>query len=254
MAGGVGGEGGLHGVYPPRSWGYPLGATEHSTACAPRASQNCFQTAQTGGGRVETRRKGLGFEWGDCVCWTTRSPGREADVDPPKRVCNRGISDPASSSARTPPPSLELCWGGETKVWNHISLHSWEDTTLAWTGKIALYFFFSFFSLLFLFLEGERPVIVLNTCSFLQPPATESPPFLHLSFSFPLSLLKVREWRRPISARLPFCEFNSEASPAFAWICLQTPRSLSSGCRGEAAASPGLLGGVFHIGALFGGL
>ena len=70
----------------------------------------------------------------------------------------------------------------------------------------------AFFSV-FIFGE-ERPVIVENTC--FSPRATplplatsgESPPFLHLSF-LPLSLLKVREWRRPISVRLPFCEFNS---------------------------------------------
>lgn len=113
--------------------------------------------------------------------------------------------------------------------------------------------FFFFFPFYFYFWRGAPSNCLEH---MLLPPATSDreSPFLHLSFSFPLSLLKVREWRRPISARLPFCEFNSEASPAFAWICLQTPRSLFSGCRGEAAASPGLRVGVFHIGALFGGL
>lgn len=114
-----GGEGGLHGFYLPRGWGYPSSyGTLHGVR--PQGLPNCFQTAQTEGGRVETRRKGLGFECGGViVCSTTSSLGREADVDP-KRVCNRGISDPASSSARTPPPSLELCWGGESRIWNHI--------------------------------------------------------------------------------------------------------------------------------------
>lgn len=100
-------------------------------------------------------------------------------------------------------------------------------------------------------------MIVLNTCFFLPPSSShqrQRVPFFAFIIFLPLSLLKVREWRRPISARLPFCERNSEASPAFAWICLQTPRSLFLGCRGEAAASPGLRGGVFHIGALFRGL
>lgn len=44
-----------------------------------------------------------------------------------------------------------------------------------------------------------------------QPPAKERVPLFCIYLFLPLSLLKVREWRRPISARLPFCEFNSEA-------------------------------------------
>lgn len=67
------------------------------------------------------------------------------------------------------------------------------------------------------FISGEeRLVIVLNTCFSsppLLPPVTgrgESPPFLHLSFASPF-FIKGPGVRRPISARLPFCEFNSEA-------------------------------------------
>lgn len=64
MAGG--GERGLRGFYLPRGWGYPASdGTLHGVR--PQGLPNCFQTAQTGGGRVEARRKGLGFEWGDCV-------------------------------------------------------------------------------------------------------------------------------------------------------------------------------------------
>lgn len=119
----------------------------------------------------------------------------------------------------------------------------------------SLSLFILFFSFLFLFFGGERPVIVLNTCFSLPPCSSrrrQQVPFFAFIISLPLSLLKVRERRRPISARLPFCEFNSEASPALAWTRSQTPRSLLSGCRGEAAAWLGLRGAVFHIGVLFG--
>ena len=105
----------------------------------------------------------------------------------------------------------ELSWGGETRILTKLAF-----TFLGGSSPGLDLGDRSFF--LFLFLERSALVIVANTCFSLRttppfPPATgrgASPPFLHLSF-LPLSLLKVREWRRPISARLPFCEFNSEA-------------------------------------------
>ncbi|KAK2505938.1 hypothetical protein MC885_013194, partial [Smutsia gigantea] len=62
---------------------------------------------------------------------------------------------------------------------------------------------------------------------------------------------EVREWRRPISVRLPFCEFNSEA-PGLCEDAFAAPLPVQSGARGEKAASLRLRGGVFHIGAFFG--
>lgn len=187
------------------------------------------------------------------MCSTTRSPGREADVDP-KRVAIEVSPIPLPLRPAHPLPPWSCAGEGKPRFGTTLASHSWEDTALAWNWKIALYFFFPFFLSVFIF-GGDRPVIVLNTCFFLPPSSSrqrQRVPFFAFIIFLPLSLLKVREWRRPISARLPFCEFNSEALPAFAWICLQTPRSLFLGCRGEAAASPGLRGGVFHIGALFG--
>lgn len=73
---------------------------------------------------METRRKGW-VSSGVIVCLNTRSGGArgEADVDP-KRVAIEvsRILLPLRPSHPLP-PSLELYWGGETKIWNHISLH-----------------------------------------------------------------------------------------------------------------------------------
>lgn len=111
------------------------------------------------------------------------------------------------------PPGAEL--GRRNDDFNQISIHI--------PGRMQLspgLWLIEAFCSVFIFGE-QRPVIVHNTCfsppppppphSFLQPPAEERVPLFCIYLFLPLSLLKVREWRRPISARLPFCEFNSEA-------------------------------------------
>lgn len=98
-------------------------------------------------------------------------------------------------------------------------------------------------------------MIVLNTCFFLPPSSShqrQRVPFFAFIIFLPLSLLKVREWRRPISARLPFCECNSEASPAFAWICLQTSRSLFWAAEAKQPPRRGFVVVYFILGLFFG--
>lgn len=159
----------------------------------PQGLPNCFQTAQTGGGRVETRQKGLGFEWGDCVCLTPRSPGREADVDPPKRVCNRGISDPASSSARTPPslPPRSCAGEGKPRFGTTVAFTFLGGYNPRLDGEDSSFLFFFFFPFCFYFWRGA-PSNCLEHMPLPPSTSDRESPFLHLSFSFPLSLLKVR--------------------------------------------------------------
>lgn len=184
-----GGEGGLHGFYLPRGWGYPS-SYGRLHGVRPQGLPNCFQTAQAGGGRVESRRKGLGFEWGVIVCMTTRSlEGRQTSTPNEFAIEVSPIPLPLWPARPLPPRS---CAGeGKPRF----------GTTLAFTflggynprldgedSSFSLFFRFYFLPFCFYFWRGAPSNCLehmLLPPSFLQPPATESPLFCIYHFPSP---------------------------------------------------------------------
>lgn len=186
MAGG--GEGGLHGFYLPRGWGYPSSyGTLHGVR--PQGLPNCFQTAQTEGGRVETRRKGLGFEWGGDSVFDYQQPGEGGRRRPQTSLQSRYLRSRFLFGPHAPSLPGAVLGRGKQDLEPHLAFTFLGGYNPRLNGEdSSLFLFFLFFFFLFLFLEGSASDCLehmLLPPSFLQPPATESPLFCIYHFPSP---------------------------------------------------------------------